>query len=44
MNVTGKVKDFWSGAAARASLNRANELHAVGPKPGDLSMVRLKWR
>ena len=33
----------WSyGAAARASLNRANELLALDPKPGDLSMSRLK--
>ena len=39
-----EVKHLRCGAAARASLNRANELHAVGPKPGDLSMVRLKWR
>ena len=29
-------------AAAKASLNRADELHAVDPKPGDLSMSRLK--
>ena len=30
------------GAEARASLNRAVQLHDVDPKPGDLSMARLK--
>ena len=39
---TGKVKHLRCGAEARASLNRANELHDVDPKPGDLSMGRLK--
>jgi len=29
-------------AVAKASLNRANELREVDPKPGDLSMARLK--
>ncbi len=29
-------------AEAKASLNRANELHGVDPKPGDLSMSRVK--
>ena len=42
--VCSKVKCFRHGAAARASLNRANELHAIDPKPGDLAMSRLKWR
>ena len=33
----------WSnGAAGKPSLNRADELYAVDPKPGDLSMSRLK--
>ena len=41
--VTGKLKAFSAGGAARASLNRANELCAIDPKPGDLSMDRLKW-
>ena len=40
--VWSEVKDFRSGAEARASLKRANELHDVDPKPGDLSMGRLK--
>ena len=34
---------FSTGGEARASLNRATELHAIDPKPGDLSMGRLKW-
>ena len=29
-------------AAAKASLNRAIELRGIDPKPGDLSMVRVK--
>ena len=34
----------WSfGAVGKPSLNRANELRAVDPKPGDLSMCRLKY-
>ena len=35
----------WScGAVARASLNRASKLRVLDPKPGDLSMSRLKLR
>ena len=40
--VCSKVKFLRNGAEARASLNRANKLHAIYPKPGDLSMDRLK--
>ena len=40
--VTSKVKNLRFGAVARASLNRAKELHALDPKPGDLAMGRLK--
>ena len=29
-------------AGAKASLNRANESHAVDPKPSELAMGRLK--
>ena len=39
-----KVKYLRYGAAARASLNRANKYVAIDPKPSDLSMSRLKWR
>ena len=42
--IASKVKDFRSGAEARASLNRAKELVVHDPKPGDLPMSRLKWR
>ena len=42
--VTGKVKVFSTGAAGKPSLNRANEYAVIDPKPGDLSMSRLKWR
>ena len=30
------------GAAEKSSLNRASKLWDVDPKPGDLSMARLK--
>jgi hypothetical protein len=42
--VTGcsKVKRLRRGAAGKPSLNRANELQSVDPKPGDLPMVRVK--
>ena len=39
-----RLRNWSSGAAARASLNRAIELHVLDPKPGDLSMSRLKTR
>ena len=40
--VTGEVKAYSAGAAARASLNRATKSVAIDPKPGDLPMSRLK--
>ena len=42
--VTGgsEVKSFRDGAEGKPSLNRANELPLVDPKPGDLPMVRVK--
>ena len=39
---TGKVKDKKSGAEGKPSLNRATKSVNVDPKPGDLSMSRLK--
>ena len=39
---SSKVKDFRSGAEAKASLNRALELEVVDAKPSDLPMGRLK--
>jgi len=43
VTVCSKLKPLGVGAA-KASLNRAIELHAVDPKPGDLAMGRLKVR
>ena len=40
--ICSKVKDLRSAAEARASLNRAFKFVAIDPKPGDLSMSRLK--
>ncbi len=42
--VCSEVKYLRYEAEARASLNRAKELYAIDPKPGDLAMSRLKWR
>ena len=42
--ICSKVKYLRYGAEARVSLNRANKLYVIDPKPGDLSMGRLKWR
>jgi hypothetical protein len=39
---SGKVKYFRYGAEGKPSLNRANKSDYVDPKPGDLSMSRLK--
>ena len=38
----GEVKHYRCGAEGKPSLNRANESVGVDPKPGDLSMSRLK--
>ena len=38
----GKVKDYRSGAEGKPSLKRAEKSVRVDPKPGDLSMSRLK--
>ena len=42
VTVCSKVKSFCDGAEAKASVNSANKLHAVDPKPGELPMARLK--
>ena len=42
VTLTGKVKDFRSEAEGKPSLNRAVKSVGVDPKPGDLSMSRLK--
>ena len=43
LTVSSELKSIDEGAA-KASLNRAFELLAVDPKPGDLAMDRLKVR
>ena len=40
--VCGKDKSVIDESEAKASLNRANESHALDPKLGELSMGRLK--
>ncbi len=42
VTVSSKVKSKKDGAAAKASLKRAKKFGAVDPKPGDLSMARVK--
>ena len=39
---SGEVKFLRNGAEVKTSLNRANESVGADPKPGDLSMSRLK--
>ena len=40
--VCGKVKGVTAEAEAKASLNRAIESQGLDPKPGELTMGRLK--
>ena len=40
--MSGKVKALSAGAEVRASVNSACESDIIDPKPGDLSMSRLK--
>ena len=40
--VYGKVKFLKNGAEAKASINSAYKSYVIDPKPGDLSMVRMK--
>ena len=39
-----KVNDLRSGAVGKPSLNRATKFPAIDPKPGDLSMGRVKLK
>jgi hypothetical protein len=41
LSLSSKLKPIGVGAA-KASLNRANELDGLDPKPSDLAMCRLK--
>ena len=40
--ICGKVKDLRSGAEAKASVNSTTKSLIIDPKPGDLSMSRMK--
>ena len=40
--IRGKVKDLRSGAEAKASVKSTIKSPAIDPKPGDLSMSRMK--
>ena len=42
--VYSEVKRLSREAEAKASVNCTNKLYAIDPKPGDLSMSRLKSR
>ena len=42
--VTSELKVFSTEGEGKPSVNSALELVAIDPKPGDLSMGRLKWR
>ena len=43
LNLSSKLKPIGVGAG-KPSLNRADELLGLDPKPGDLDMSRLKVR
>ena len=40
--VCSMVKNLRFGAEGKPSVNSADKLYAIDPKPGDLSMSRLK--
>ena len=42
VTLAGEVKSLRDGAEGKPSLNRAKESVGADPKPGDLSMSRLK--
>ena len=42
VTVSGEVKSLRDGAEVKASVKSAKESDNVDPKPGDLSMSRLK--
>ena len=42
--ICSKVKNLRFGAEVRARVKSPQELYVIDPKPGDLSMSRLKWR
>ena len=42
--ICGKDKYLRYAAEVRARVNSPTEFDVIDPKPGDLSMSRLKWR
>ena len=42
--ICGKDKYLRYETEVRARVNSPNESYVIDPKPGDLSMSRLKWR
>ena len=44
LRYAARLRCLNTGAAGKPSLNRATELYDVDPKPGDLSMSRLKLK
>ena len=44
LRYAARLRCLNTGAAGKPSLNRAIELYGVDPKPGDLSMSRLKLK
>ena len=44
LRILARLRNRSFGAAAKASLNRANKLMCVDPKPSDLPMASVKLR
>ena len=42
--ISGKVKGLEACSRSESESEQGEELHDVDPKPGDLSMGRLKWK
>ena len=43
VNVSGKVKDLKVRSRSESESEQGVKLLVYDPKPGDLSMIRLKW-
>ena len=42
VSVRSKLKSFWDGGVAKASPNRAIQLHGIDAKLSDLPLARMK--
>ena len=42
--ISGKVKGLEACSRSESESEQGGKLHDVDPKPGDLSMGRLKWK